>query len=328
MDSSLTGTIDPVAMIRPGRTITGMSAILLPIDQDGEVDFEAFTGLVERTVRAGLIPAVNMDTGFVHLIDDATRRRVLRRTAAVVQGVGGGFVAGVYVRDRPGQPLDAPEYQSGIEEVAEAGGIPILFQSFGLTRLSDDDLVDAYETILADADAAYFFELGKMFAPFGRIYDLPVYRRLMMIPKMLGAKHSSLRRDLEWQRLRVRDQQRPEFRVLTGNDRAIDMVRYGSDYLLGLASFAPDAFALRDRMWADRDSRFEAINDVLQYLGAFAFRPPVPAYKHSAAMFLALRGWIDNDDTMAGCPMRPASDRAVLELMVDDLQRLMDGFDE
>ena len=37
-------------------------------------------------------------------------------------------------------------------------------------------------------------------------------------------------------------------------------------------------------------------NDALQYLGAFAFRPPVPAYRHSAAQFLALRGWIGGSD--------------------------------
>ena len=27
------------------------------------------------------------------------------------------------------------------------------------------------------------------------------------------------------------------------------MIEYGSDYLLGLASFAPDKFAERDRLW-------------------------------------------------------------------------------
>ena len=35
---------------------------------------------------------------------------------------------------------------------------------------------------------------------------------------------------------------------------------------------------------------FYALNDLLQYLGTFAFRPPVPAYRHSAAQFLKLRG--------------------------------------
>ena len=40
------------------------------------------------------------------------------------------------------------------------------------------------------------------------------------------------------------------------------------------------------------DPEFYELNDRLQYLGAFAFRDPVPAYRHDAAIFLRLRGWI------------------------------------
>ena len=36
-----------------------------------------------------------------------------------------------------------------------------------------------------------------------------------------------------------------KFRVLTGNDLAIDIVMYRSDYLLGLSTFAPDLSAKR-----------------------------------------------------------------------------------
>jgi hypothetical protein len=85
--------------------------------------------------------------------------------------------------------------------------------------------------------------------------------------------------------------------VLTGNDLAIDMVMYGSDYLLGLSTFAPDLFAERDRRWAAGEASFFELNDLLQYLGHFAFRPPVPAYRHDAAMFLELRGWAASDRT-------------------------------
>ena len=42
-------------------------------------------------------------------------------------------------------------------------------------------------------------------------------------------------------------QMRPDFLVFTGNDLAIDMVMYGSDYLLGLSTFAPDLFASATR---------------------------------------------------------------------------------
>jgi hypothetical protein len=129
----------------------------------------------------------------------------------------------------------------------------------------------------------------------------------------LGAKHSSLNRRLEWQRLRLRDAIRPDFLVLTGNDLAIDMVMYGSDYLLGLSTFAPEEFARRDAMWERADSNFYELNDLLQYLGFLAFRAPVPAYKHNAAQFLKLRGWIQTSLTYPGSAQRPESDVAILE---------------
>ena len=117
----------------------------------------------------------------------------------------------------------------------------------------------------------------------------------------------------------MRDRNRPDFKVFTGNDLAIDMVMYGSDYLLGLSTFAPDAFGLRDKFWENGDERFYELNDLLQYLGFFAFREPVPAYKHSAAQFLHLRGWTRSDKTHPESAHRPESDKAILE---DILKRL------
>ena len=111
--------------------------------------------------------------------------------------------------------------------------------------------------------------------------------------------------------------------MYTGNDLAIDMVIYGSDYLLGLSAFAPEAFGLRDRLWAAGDPRFYALNDVLQYLGAFAFRDPVPAYKHSAAQFLHLRGQIPTTATHPASPTRPDSDLPILAGIVERLDAAM-----
>ena len=115
----------------------------------------------------------------------------------------------------------------------------------------------------------------------------------------------------------MRDEIRPEFHVFTGNDLAIDMVMYGSDYLLGLSTFAPDIFAQRDTAWAAGDPAFYELNDWLQHLGFLTFRPPVPAYKHSAAMFLKLRGQIDCDNTHPSSPTRPDSDREILRQIVE-----------
>ncbi len=297
-------------MIRPRRKIAGISAILLPFREDGAVDWDGFCAHVARTSQAGLTPAVNMDTGYVNLIDAETRREVLKWTRAALGDKL--FVAGAFVGDKPGDAWNADEYLRQIELIQSFGGVPVIFQSYGQTGLESDALIAAYARLGQAAPQFIAFELGTMFAPFGKIYDLDTYAGLMGVPQCIGAKHSSLSRAQEWDRLALRDQTRADFKVFTGNDLAVDMVIYGSDYLLGLSTFAPDLFAKRDALWEAGDAAFYELNDLLQYLGFFAFRRPVPAYKHSAAQFLKLRGWIGSDDTHPQSACRPASDIDVL----------------
>ncbi len=315
--------LDPLTLLRPKRSITGMSAILLPFLNSGDTDWDGFTSHVERTFAAGLTPAVNMDTGYANLIDESTRLEVLQRTQAIASGRR--YVAGVFVGDSTGTPLNISAYRKGAADILRHDGLPIFFQSYGLSELDDSEIIAAYTAISSDCDTFLAFELGKVFAPFGRIYSLDVYRQLLSLPACIGAKHSSLSRELEWQRLQIRDLHRPDFLVLTGNDLAIDMVIYGSDYLLGLSTFAPEAFAARDAMWASGDTRFYELNDVLQYLGAFAFRDPVPAYKHSAAMFLNIRYGLATDHTHPHSATRPASDREILLKIQQSLMQVMDN---
>lgn len=313
----------PSTLRTEGRPIFGASAILLPMNPNRTVDWEGFDAHVIRTLDAGLTPAINMDTGYANLIDQPTRLKALDRTQRLAGGAD--YIAGVFVGDEPGAAFDFDAYQTGIADISSRGGTPIFFQSFGLAGQPEDLIYQSYERLSERCQDFYFFELGKVFAPFGAIYSIELYERLMMIPNCLGAKHSSLRRIDEWQRLQLRNRLRPEFRVLTGNDLAIDMVMYGSDYLLGLSTFAPDAFALRDRWWQSQDPRFYELNDLLQYLGAFTFRSPTSAYKHSAAMFLKKRGWITCDDTYPGAPTRPDSDREVLSLIAEDIDKIFEG---
>lgn len=315
--------IDPRAMIRPKRKITGISAILLPFTDSCEIDWMGLADHVRRTAAAGLTPAVNMDTGFANLISEDERRQVLRLTQDVLGGEA--FVAGAFVADEPGDSFDADAYFQQVESIQRFGGTPIVFQSYGLTQQAGADILRAYETVAAQTDGFIAFELGTMFAPFGAIYDLDAYRGLMEIPACLGAKHSSLSRQLEWERILLRDNVRPDFKVFTGNDLAVDMVIYGSDYLLGLSTFAPDLFAERDAMWLAGDSAFYQLNDLIQYLGFLAFRPPVPAYKHSAAQFLKLRGWIGSDQTHRDSPRRPEGDVAILRDIAERLGVLHEG---
>jgi dihydrodipicolinate synthase/N-acetylneuraminate lyase len=304
--------------IRYRRKITGMSAILLPLLSSTEIDWQGLRGHVGRTSDAGLVPAVNMDTGYGNLITPQQRIDVLRATQEV--SAGRPFIAGAFVGDKPDSAFNFDLYRERIDEIQSFGGAPVIFQSYGLTQQSPEKLIEAYAKIGAHCGGFYAFELGKMFAPFGDIYELDVYEQLIQIPQCLGAKHSSLNRQLEWQRLALRDRVRPEFMVLTGNDLAIDMVMYGSDYLLGLSTFAPEEFARRDAMWESGDNGFYELNDLLQYLGFLAFRSPVPAYKHNAAQFLKARGWIETSLTYPGSPTRPDSDVAILEEILKRLE--------
>ena len=293
-----------------------MAAVLLPFSASGEIDWSSTEALIARTLESGLIPAVNMDTGYVQMLDEPSKHRVLDIAAEVTSG---NFVAGAFVADTEGDSLNLDAYLAAATEIARRGGTPVIFPSNGLNGGSEETWVDALAAIGANLDRFLGFELGPMFVPYGRIFSVDAYRAMLDIDSCIGAKHSSLDRELEWQRLALRDEVRPDFMVLTGNDLAIDMVMYGSDYLLGLATFAPDLFAQRDRLWALGEVGFHQLNDTLQYLGQFAFRPPVPAYRHNAAMFLALRGWAESDNVPADAPRRPDSDRAVLRDIAERL---------
>ncbi len=302
--------------VRPRRRITGMSAILLPHHDDGSVDWPAFEAHVVRTAEAGLIPAVNMDTGYVQLLDRATSARVLDVAASTT---GGRFVAGAYVADSPGDHHDQAALVRAASAISDRSGIPVVFPSHGLASLSEDEWVAANARVGSEVGQFIGFELGTMFVPYGRIVHVDSYQELMEIPECIGAKHSSLSRQLEWDRLLRRDQVRPDFMVLTGNDLAIDMVTWGSDYLLGLSTFAPAEFARRDELWLAGDPAFHELNDLLQYLGQFAFRPPVPGYRHDAAMWFQLRGWADSDATPSSALRRPTSD---VDVLADIVRRL------
>lgn len=293
---------------KPGRNVTGMAAVLLPFTERGDIAEDAFAACLRETVVAGLTPAVNMDTGYVNLLTDGEKARVL---ALAQQALGGAaFVAGAYIEGQDGDVADL--YRREIARIAEHGGTPIFFQTARLHDVSASKVVDTYAQASADVETAYAFELGKMFAQNGEIWSDAVFEGLLQVPQIKGMKHSSLDRVREIERLATRDKVRPDFQIFTGNDLGIDMIEYGSDYLLGLAAFAPAKFAERDRLWAAQDASYLAVADALQLLGNVAFRPPVPAYKHSAAIFLHLLGKIPTDRTHPRSPERPPWERDLL----------------
>lgn len=302
---------------RTGRKVSGMAAVLLPFTENGEIAAESFTSCLRQTLAAGLTPAVNMDTGYVNLLTDAEREQVLRLAREAADGAP--FVAGVFIEGRDGDIVTL--YQREVARIAEYGGTPILFQTsqLGAGTASAADVVRVYDRATKDVPAAYAFELGKMFAPFGEIWSPDAFEGILNLPQFKGAKHSSLDRVIEIERLEMRDRVRPDFAILTGNDLGIDMIEYGSNYLLGLATFSPEKFAERDRLWEASDPGYLAVADALQFLGNVAFRPPVPAYKHSAAIFLHLLGRIPTSKTHPRSPERPAWEREIMQSCAERL---------
>jgi len=292
------------------RKVQGIAAALLPYQSNGSVAVEAFQQHLIATHHAGLMNAVNMDTGYVNYLSEPEKRDVLRWTVEAL-GKDVPFVAGAYIENQTGDIVAL--YRQQMDSIVQAGGIPILFQTARLCSLSSKEKAAVYQTACQGYPDVLAFELGTMFAPNGEIFDEDTVRRLMDIPEIKGMKHSSLDRLVELKRLALRDQQRPEFRIYTGNDLGINMIEYGSDYLLGLASFAPEKFAERDRLWEAGDPTYYALSDALQYLGNVAFRVPVPAYKHSAAVFLHMAGRIPTDRVHPRNPKRPAWEAEILQ---------------
>ena len=286
-----------------------MSAVLLPYTADGEIDWAAVEAHIARTAEAGLTPAVNMDTGYVQLLAAAEaaprarprrrgdrralrRRRVRRRRS----------------RRRASTSTPTRAATDAVRGTGRhAGRVPVARPQRAARGTAG---WPRSPPSAPSVDRFIGFELGAMFVPYGRIFSLDAYRAMLEIPQCIGAKHSSLSRRAEWERLAVRDEVRPDFRVLTGNDLAIDMVMYGSDYLLGLSTFAPEAFAARDRLWEAGDpalpraQRPAAVPRASSRSGRRC--PPTGTTRRCSSQ---LRGWASSDVTPPGAPRRPESDR-------------------
>lgn len=298
------------------RKVHGIAAALLPYLPNGEIAVEAFQHHLLFTQRAGLMNAVNMDTGYVNYLSAGEKENVLRWTSEAL-GKEALFVAGAYIEGEDGDVVAL--YRREMDRIVRLSGTPILFQTARLHGKSAREKIAIYKAVCEGFENVLAFELGRMFAPNGEIVDEETIKGLLDIPELKGMKHSSLDRLKELDRLALRDQRRPDFAIYTGNDLGINMIEYGSDYLLGLATFAPEKFAERDRLWATGDPAYYALSDALQHLGNIAFREPVPAYKHSAAAFLHLTGRIPSDRTHPQNPPRPKWEK---EILLDCARRL------
>jgi dihydrodipicolinate synthase/N-acetylneuraminate lyase len=308
--------LSPFDWPRQHRKVQGIAAALLPFENDGRVAVDAFQKHLQGTYRAGLTNAVNMDTGYVNFLSETEKLHVLQWTREAL-GKDAPFVAGAYIEGQQGPVAEL--YRKQMDVIVGFGGTPILFQTSQLHGKSAKEKAEIYRQTCRGFPGVLAFELGKMFAPNGEIFDTETFLRLLEIPEIKGLKHSSLDRLVELDRLALRDAHRPDFCIYTGNDLGINMIEHGSDYLLGLATLAPEKFAARDHFWETADPRYFALSDSLQHLGNVAFRQPVSAYKHSAAVFLHLTNRIPSDRTHPKNPQRPIWEA---ELMRDCVRRL------
>jgi dihydrodipicolinate synthase/N-acetylneuraminate lyase len=265
---------------KPGRVVQGISAVLLPY-RAGRIDEAGFRRHLRRTLRAGLRPAVNMDTGYVDLLTPDEKRQVLVWTREVLREhdwfAAGALPSSGAAAGGATATACAKAYLEECSAIKAAGGVPVIFPSEATAALDDEGLIQFFREFAAGAGGFIAFELGTVFNPNGRMFSESVLDALMGLPQCIGLKHSSLDRATELDRLDRRDRLRPDFAIYSGNDLAADMIEYGSDYLLGLSTFAPELFAARDRAWAAGDTSYLDWRDLIQYLGWVGFRHPVPA---------------------------------------------------
>jgi len=236
------------------RKVQGIAAALLPYQSNGSVAVEAFQQHLIATHHAGLMNAVNMDTGYVNYLSEPEKRDVLRWTVEAL-GKDAPFVAGAYIENQTGDIVAL--YRQQMDSIVQAGGIPILFQTARLCSLSSKEKAAVYQTACQGYPDVLAFELGTMFAPNGEIFDEDTVRRLMDIPEIKGMKHSSLDRLVErgvgaepdlapLAEARVALPSEPEVEdrlgVLHGADPAADRERY-EDVVGGAAGELDDRLA-------------------------------------------------------------------------------------
>ena len=147
--------------LRPGRAITGMSAVLLPFQADRSVDWKGFSAHIMWTFEAGLVPAVNMDTGYASLIEESTRTQALEMAQELAAGRR--YVAGAFVGDEVGNNFQADAYHRQIDQIGEFSGTPVVMQSHGLVDQENAAIVESYHLISEWSDEFIAFELGQRF---------------------------------------------------------------------------------------------------------------------------------------------------------------------
>lgn len=290
-----------------GRDPHIIAALSVPVNEGGEIDFEFFAQDLERTAAYGIEPAVLMDTYQINHCTQDQQTKGLEVTREVMNGRP--FTAGVYIEDElnhGGVDEIIRAYRDKIEQLElQYGASPIVFQTEQLKNADSVTVVRVYQELAeASQGGLKAFELSPVFAPNGWMFPGDSLIEILAGDKWVGAKHSSLDPSVEWELLRRVN--RIGKKLYTGNDYDFaSMIFNGSDALLGIATFMPDMFReLAVALKNGERNRYLDLSNRMEFLGRVAFQPPVPAYKHSAAMVKKMRGWYPTDYVLPNNPLR------------------------
>ena len=286
-----------------GREPHFIAALSVPVTDEGDIDFECFAEDLERTVGYGIEPAVLMDT---YQINHCTLEQQIRGLEVARDVMAGRpYTAGVYIEnERTGNYPDEiiRAYRNKIEIFeGRYGASPIIFQTEPLKYADAATVVRVYRELAKGSRGGLkAFELSPVFAPNGWMFPDDALIEILSDDKWDGAKHSSLDPSMEW--MLLQKVSRLGKRLYTGNDYDFaSMIFNGCDALLGIATFIPDKFReLADTLRDGDKARYFELATAMEFLGRVAFQPPVPAYKHGAAMVKQMRGWYPTDHLLPG----------------------------
>lgn len=307
----------PFDLISPGRRPVGLAPVLVPFDTEAGIDWDGFAHLLGRAADSGLLPMVNAGAGTAEVLSASERAEVLATAGAALGGRP--FVAGVRAEPGADGGLDPARLSGSVDGVSRHGGTPALLPSPVLTTLGPDEVLGLLAWMGEWCEQLLAVDLPGERWPGGRSWGLDAFTALLDQPACIGLVDGSWNRQVEWDRIRRRDDVRPGFRVFSANVTGVDQVLYGADHALDLAAAVPDALADRDHAWAADDPGVVERNDALQALATLVFRPPVDAARHALARALQLRGWLAHDRVHPAIPRRPASDD---DLLLPALDRL------
>ena len=299
------------------------------------VDWEATLAFRRHLWAHGFGVAEAMDTAQRGMgLDHPVARELIRRSAREAAAVGGAIAAGVATDQLPPGPAGLDDigkaYHQQLDDVQEAGAIPVLMCSRHLAAAagSAQDYLDVYGRLIADSDRPVVLHwLGPAFDPRlagywgagapGRAADTVAELIAAHPGRVDGIKLSLLDEDFE---VALRRRLPAGVRLYTGDDFHYPALIRGdeqghSEALLGiLAAIAPPAAAaLRALDAGDLDS-YDRILAPTVTLSRHLFETPTWYYKTGIVFLSWLAGHQDHF-TMVGGVQSGRSPRHLAELL-------------